>query len=833
MARLAALIISLYFPLALVALARTIRQFFGPDIPLSIATSSDGIYVGSDTLKLGSTILQRDQDYHWDRATGSFVLASRQFNPGDTLTVIYAPIPQWMLQSFGRDIPEPTASGNPPSIPPIAQTPTNNSTFVQNIKLSGAKTFRFSALNGGTTDFGQSLDLHIAGELSPGLELSGALSDRGYDPVYGTANSRLNELDKVNLQLKSQVLLVRMGDIVLQNDMVPRSKSISGAMFQLQYPNWRVNAAAARPKGRFTTVKFQGDDSYQGPYQINSGTGVQPVVPGSESVWLDGRKIDRGADKDYSIDYPSGLITFSPKNPIDRRSRVEIDFEPSASTYRQQLLVAGGGINRSDSSFFASVEAIREGDDKDQPLTAALSDSDKALLQQSGDSNAVRSGVLADTLGSYILLRDSLPDTVFQYVGTRNGGYSITFTFVGAGKGTYRFLGGGNYQFAGKGQGDYMPVVILARPEQTDYYRGLIGWRSKALGEIAADIRQTNYDRNLFSSASNLTQGGTYYNLQMSKQWGAVGSPNSVSLRRRFLQPQFHFQDRIDQPDFSRDFLLPAQFVPNSNEALNELKTTFHPVSWSELSPFYSDLDYAGRFRARSGGSGIHLKLSSRLDVAGTWKEISTRYPSDTADRSGRADNLLTNGSYALGGSYKAQGEIEYDRRRNDYTGQLGGTRFLRWSTGLSSQTEAISYENYLEDSLTLQWNQSALRRRVTAHSTRRLRAFTYDATATWQWLDEPSQSQQSFLGRTNLSYSNPANQLQITSSYTLSSELRNAQGIAYLLVDQGRGNYSLINGQYVPDVNGNYIQIEELLSDRQLVRRGEKSFTLSKGGKV
>lgn len=833
MAKLAAQIILEIFLGVSVVSARTVKQFVGPNIPLSIATSSAGIFLGSDTLKLGSAILERDRDYHWDRTTNRFVLIERPFGPGDTLTVIYTTIPAWAMQTFGREIPEPSSAGNPPPIPQINQAPATSGAFVQNIKLSGAKTFRFSALNGGTTDFGQSLDLHITGELSPGLELSGALSDRGYDPVYGTANSRLNELDKVNLQLKSQALLVRMGDIVLQNDMVPRSKSISGAMFELQYPNWRVNAAAARPKGRFATVKFQGDDSYQGPYQINSGTGVQPVVPGSETVWLDGRRLDRGADKDYSVDYPSGLITFSPKNPIDRRSRIEIDFEPSASTYRQQLLVAGGGINRSDSSFFASVEAIREGDNKDQPLTAALSDSDKALLQQAGDTSASRSGVVTDTLGSYTLVRDSLPDTVFQYVGTRNGAYSITFTYVGPGKGTYRFLGGGDYQFVGKGQGDYLPIVILPRPEQTDYYRGLIGLRSKVFGELTADLRQTRYDRNLFSVAPSLTQNGTFYNLQLSKKWGGSGGQNEVTIRRRLLEPQFHFQDRIDQPDFSRDFLLPPQFAPTSNEALNEVKTKFCPASWGELSPFYLELDYAGRFRSRTGGSGLHMKLSSRLDVAATWKEIASRYSLDTAARSGRADNFFTNGSYTLTGDYKVQGEVEFDRRRNDYSGQLGGTRFLRWSTGLANQTESVSYENYVEDSLTLRWDQSAIRRRVAAHSTRRLQRFTYDATAAWQWLNEPSQTQRSFLGRTNFSYSDPARQLQVTSSYTLSSELRNAQGIAYLQVDQGRGTYSLINGQYVPDANGNYIQIEEVLSDRQLVRRGEKSLTLSKAGKA
>ena len=84
-------------------------------------------------------------------------------------------------------------------------------------------------------------------------------------------------------------------------------------------------------------------------------------------------------------------------------------------------------------------------------------------------------------------------------------------------------------------------------------------------------------------------------------------------------------------------------------------------------------------------------------------------------------------------------------------------------------------------------------------------------------------------LGRSSLSYSDSRRRLQTQASYLISNELRNERGISYLEVEPGRGNYSFEDGKYIPDPFGNYIQVEELLSDRASVRRGEKSFLFNK----
>jgi len=185
---------------------------------------------------------------------------------------------------------------------------------LSDINISGAKTFRFSTRSAGVSEFGQSLDLNIAGDLTEDLKISGSISDRGFNPSYGTANSRLEELDKINLRLESQSFLAQIGDIQISRGLHKSqwmNKQLSGVAAEVKTGNVSFSAVAGRPKGRFQTETFNGLDGVQGPYQIGAGKSASSIVQNSENIWLDGRQLSRGADKDYTMDYVSGNINIT------------------------------------------------------------------------------------------------------------------------------------------------------------------------------------------------------------------------------------------------------------------------------------------------------------------------------------------------------------------------------------------------------------------------------------------------------------------------------------------------------------------------------------------
>ena len=62
-----------------------------------------------------------------------------------------------------------------------------------------------------------------------------------------------------------------------------------------------------------------------------------------------------------------------------------------------------------------------------------------------------------------------------------------------------------------------------------------------------------------------------------------------------------------------------------------------------------------------------------------------------------------------------------------------------------------------------------------------------------------------------------------------LSNETRFSKGIRYLEVNDGEGDYVFRDSQYIPEAGGDFIVVEELLSESADVKRGKKSFSLLK----
>jgi hypothetical protein len=812
--------------------ARDTVTLIGREIPSRYLPGKAGIFRDSDSLYLNGRLLARNVDYRFDLVTGEFDLSGLRPSADDTLTIAFARLPDWLRRSYGRALPD--VSAVRARIPGAAEgvETTVPARDRAEVSISGTKSFRFSTRTAGNADFGQSIDLNISGDLSPGLKISGAVSDRGYDPSYGTANSRLSELDKINLKLESRTLLAQIGNIAIRDrfDNAVGQKRVSGASVIWDNSVWSINAAAARPKGRFETVRFQGVDGTQGPYQIGQGSRARPVVPGSETVWLDGIRLERGANKDYVMDYPAGRITFDVGHPLDARSRVEIDYEPLATDYKEELFIAGGAARLADSAVYAKIEWLREGDDMGQPLTGELSDADKAILSGAGDNPlaAFRSGAAPDTLGSYVLVADSLPDTVFQFMGERLGTYAVTFSYVGPGEGDYRFLGAGRYDYAGRGRGEYLPIVTIPLPQRTDYYNAFLGLRSRSIGTIGAEFRQTRHDRNLLSDRDDNDNDGSLYEFTADKSWKTGDRSDYVRLRSRHKDASFQTRSRIYEADFARTHLLPQELSSGGDETTYDLQSAVSPVGTLTLKPSFSRLEYRDRFVSKTSGLAVEWAPSRRSALSLGWRRISAHLDSSAVTRHGKGDNVGGQMSYTFGSIWHLSTGYEYDRRWNDYTGIAGGVRYYKSSTTVDRQTERVNYEYYVEDTLTVRWARTVARSRLSSSSTRKLGNFNYDLRLSYQWLKKPQTAETSFLGRLGYQYLASARRLNVGGSYAISDENRNARGITYLRVAKGEGNYVYQDSQYVPDPDGDYIKVEELLSDQRRVRRGEKSFCIS-----
>ncbi len=808
--------------------AQTSVLYVGEQIPKHIELGTFFIAENSDTLIFNNKILERGKDYRFNKKFKRFDLLFIHESKSDSLIVKYRLLPSWLLQKYGNALPEVSPHTNKATIV-VPLTKDRPQRSDSDILLKCSKSLRFSTSKSGSSGFNQTLDLNLSGHLAKNLTLKGTISDRGYNPSYGSSNSRLNELDKINLQIESPNFMAQVGDIVVgqKSDSKERQKKISGLNVSLHNDNMSVSMIAARPRGQFVSVSFLGVNDKQGPYQIKSEGVRLAIIPGSEMVWLDGVELTRGSNDDYTIDYPNGQITFNVAHLIDSRTRVLIDYEPLASEYKQEYLQGGTRFSSNDSTYLFSFDWIREGDDKDENLSQIFSADDEALLANlSGEELIFKSGLLTDTLGDYEIISDSLPDTVYNYVGEQAGNYDVRFSFVDSGNGDYSYLGGNRYQFVGAGAGDYLPIILLQTPKRRDYLNSSFQFHDTTFGELTTTWSQSRYTPNLFAQEKK-SDNQNYYELGYENYIDNTNHKISVTYRKKEIG--YIERNRINQADYIYQYYLPNQQQFSADEELIATQASIKLHRTLSIVPSWSRLRYSNQFDSKNSSLAFKFSPQEKISINGDLQSVKTDLQNDLKSKQGNSDNLNLQFSYAFYKSYKFTSSYKKTERTDDYVDTLNGFAHDEYQFTLANTNSEISYSFYNEDSLHVDWAKKKTRNRWQLQSKSKIGQLDYNLQFHYQETDEANNEFSSFFTRANFIYASRKDNLKIQSAYLLSNETRFTKGIRYLEVNDGEGDYIFSDSQFVPESGGNYILVEELLSESAPVKRGEKTFSISK----
>ena len=343
---------------------------------------------GSEHVRFHSGIWQAGTDYVFDPLRGELRLL-REPIPGDTVWVSACgliDVPslerarlQYRVASVTGGAPADTA----PAVTPRAGVSRERLGDVAgvNLAVTGSKSLAIDFGSNQDAFLRQSLDLTVSGNVAPGVELTGVLSDRN-TPLSAEGSTRdLQALDRVLLELKSPSTAVQLGDV----DIAVEQGQFGRIRRHLQGLNaaWHAGAgsaqiAAASAPGEYRRVELLGSEGYQGPYPLGGIVGSGAVVAGSEIVTLDGERLARGESADYAIDYDAGRITFTNRRAISASSRIAVQYQLATSRYRRRLVSANTRWARG--STFAYGGLLSESDDRGQPVDGALSAADLTTL---------------------------------------------------------------------------------------------------------------------------------------------------------------------------------------------------------------------------------------------------------------------------------------------------------------------------------------------------------------------------------------------------------------------------------------------------------------------
>ena len=379
-----------------------------------------------------------------------------------------------------------------------------------------------------TSDF----NLQMSGNIGGGMILKAAISDANIPFQPEGTSQRINEFDKVFIEISKNKHSLIAGDFEISNPDSHFSKyfkKLKGANYSGIVPvfkkiNIQNNISFAISKGKFNRINLKTVNGNQGPYKLTANTGDKYLIilAGTEKIYLDGKLLTRGQENDYTIDYNSSELIFTSKVMITENSRVVAEFEFSDQNYLRSLITLNTSIGDSTRNIYFNF--YKEQDSKTSLGLIELDSTDIDILKKTGDSpdKIFVSGIKAidksniqnekiyyvkkhlPELNDSILVYNPNKETatctaIFTYLGENQGSYAIDNSVIANGR-VYKWVGAGN--------GSYSPVIQLVAPEQKQLISIGSNISLNKKSRIRSEFSFSKLDKNRYSDINNQNNAG-------------------------------------------------------------------------------------------------------------------------------------------------------------------------------------------------------------------------------------------------------------------------------------------------------------------------------------
>lgn len=537
-----------------------------------------------------------------------------------------------------------------PSAPrPVGESTAGNTLFGnQNLDYSGSFARGLSFGNRQNLVLNSAFNLQLAGDLGDDFSILAAITDENI-PLQPEGNTQqLRDFDRVYVQINRGATQLTAGDYELSPSpsyFMRFFKNLQGATVsnEVDIGNGRLTnrAGIAITRGQFARQNLPLTEGNQGPYRLqgNQGERFIIVLAGTERVYLNGRRLTRGIEQDYVIDYNLGEITFTAQVFIKRESRVIVEFEYADQNYLRSLSLLDSRYESQKATVYA--QWYRQQDSRNSTLTLQLSEEDRDVLFRAGDDpeKAVVSGVqpldnanptratyrLTDTLSNACPVADSV--LVFT-TRTDIPLYTARFSFVGNGKGNYRQSDGSLanepvYEWIPpdpltcEPRGDYAPVIQLPTPQQQQLLVAGAEVNISERSRFRAEWATSSLDLNRFSPRDDSDDGAaalyTQFQQDIPLSSRAEGWNLTTDIQYEFKEASFQFINPYRPQEFLRTWsLTDFQGLGTVNPADEHLIRNRIGFNHPEFGYARYGLDY---FSRGSGYSGLRHGLETNLQT--------------------------------------------------------------------------------------------------------------------------------------------------------------------------------------------------------------------------
>jgi hypothetical protein len=437
------------------------------------------------------------------------------------------------------------------------------------------------------------LNLQLSGKIGDDIEILGSISDQNI-PLQPEGNTqRLQQFDKIFLQIKRKNATLIVGDYDLQRPLsyfTNYNRRLQGGRFSYVVNNSRKDSiggqrqaydvSGAVSRGRFVRQNITAIEGNQGPYRLNGANNERFVIilAGTEKVFIDGVLLKRGQDNDYTINYNSGEVFFTTRQLITKDKRIVVEFTYTEQKYTRFVTSANTVFETKKWDFHAHF--FSESDSKNLNGQDSIPEDARKKLSEIGDSlqYAFTSGVRKSTEGynpkqiQYTLRDTVLYQNQYQYYGiaTKKDSflYNISFSEVGANKGNYTIdtrstANGRVYKWVApdsitqQPRGNYAPLVGLTPPKAQQLYAFGGGYHFSKNVTLKTEVAVSNKDLNQFSKNDKTDDIGVATKVVLSylpQPTTATENRWTSNLNYEYVQRTFNQIDPYRSVEFARDW---------------------------------------------------------------------------------------------------------------------------------------------------------------------------------------------------------------------------------------------------------------------------------------
>ena len=461
----------------------------------------------------------------------------------------------------------------------------------RNLNYAGSFSRGLTVGNSQSLVLNSSFNMQMSGTLGDDINVMAVISDENI-PIQADGSTRqIQEFDRIFIELSRNQHRLLAGDIELRQEgghFMRYHKKLKGLNYG--YEDYLGNGVlqtevgASISQGKFARQRLEVSEGNQGPYRLRGSSGERFIIvlAGTESIFLDGRKLIRGIENDYIIDYNTAEIIFTYNTMVTKDSRIIAEFEFIDQNYSRSLLTLNSRYRMENTEFYLNFYS--EQDSRSPTGLLDLSREDIELLERAGDET--------ENLYSPALIpvedgfnpnqvqyeQQEFPwkiegrDTVFQILVVAEGPaqelFTAQFTDLGQGQGNYirrtDARNGRVYEFvppdsvSGARQGRFEPVRRLTPPQKQQMTSVGVRHRFSQNTHLSAEVSISNFDDNRFSEIGNRNNAGvgTFLQFNTERALGSDSLPWTIyhQFDYEFSGENFRVLNPYRSPEFERDW---------------------------------------------------------------------------------------------------------------------------------------------------------------------------------------------------------------------------------------------------------------------------------------